>query len=32
VRSAMFDFILGGAVSLFILAYLVYALLRPERF
>jgi len=28
----MFDFILGGAVSLFILAYLVYALLRPERF
>jgi K+-transporting ATPase KdpF subunit len=28
----MLDFILGGAVSLFILAYLVYALLRPERF
>jgi len=28
----MFDFILGGAVSLFILGYLVYALLRPERF
>jgi K+-transporting ATPase KdpF subunit len=32
VSLAMFDFILGGAVSLFILAYLVYALLRPERF
>jgi K+-transporting ATPase KdpF subunit len=28
----MFDFILGGAVALFILGYLVYALLRPERF
>jgi K+-transporting ATPase KdpF subunit len=28
----MFDFILGGAVTLFILGYLVYALLRPERF
>lgn len=27
----MLDFILGGAVSLFILVYLVYALLRPER-
>jgi K+-transporting ATPase KdpF subunit len=26
------DFILGGAVTLFIAAYLVYALLRPERF
>jgi K+-transporting ATPase KdpF subunit len=32
VRHSMFDFILGGAVSLFILAYLVYALLRTERF
>jgi K+-transporting ATPase KdpF subunit len=32
VSLAMFDFILGGAVSLFILVYLVYALLRPERF
>jgi len=28
----MFDFILGGVVTLFILGYLVYALLRPERF
>jgi K+-transporting ATPase KdpF subunit len=32
VSSIMFDFILGGAVALFILGYLVYALLRPERF
>jgi K+-transporting ATPase KdpF subunit len=28
----LFDFILGGAVSLGLLGYLVYALLRPERF
>jgi K+-transporting ATPase KdpF subunit len=27
-----FDFILGGAVSFGLLVYLVYALLRPERF
>jgi K+-transporting ATPase KdpF subunit len=27
-----FDFILGGAAALGILGYLVYALLRPERF
>jgi K+-transporting ATPase KdpF subunit len=26
------DYVLGGGVTLFILAYLVYALLRPERF
>ncbi len=26
------DFILGGAVSAALLVYLVYALLRPERF
>jgi K+-transporting ATPase KdpF subunit len=26
------DFILGSAVTLGLLAYLVYALLRPERF
>jgi K+-transporting ATPase KdpF subunit len=32
VSSIMFDFILGGAITLFILGYLVYALLRPERF
>ena len=28
----LFDFILGGAVSLALLVYLVAALLRPERF
>lgn len=28
----MFDFVLGGVVSLGLLVYLVYALLRPERF
>ena len=27
-----FDFILGGGVSVIILAYLVYALARPEKF
>jgi K+-transporting ATPase KdpF subunit len=26
------DYILGGAVALGLLAYLVYALIRPERF
>jgi K+-transporting ATPase KdpF subunit len=26
------DFVLGAAVSLGLLAYLVYALIRPERF
>jgi K+-transporting ATPase KdpF subunit len=26
------DYVLGGAVTAFLLAYLVYALLRPERF
>jgi K+-transporting ATPase KdpF subunit len=28
----MLDLILGGTVTLGLLAYLVYALLRPERF
>jgi K+-transporting ATPase KdpF subunit len=28
----LFDFVLGGAVALGLLAYLVYALIRPERF
>jgi K+-transporting ATPase KdpF subunit len=28
----MFDYLLGGGVSLAILVYLVYALLRPEKF
>ncbi len=26
------DYILGGAVTVFLLAYLVFALIRPERF
>jgi K+-transporting ATPase KdpF subunit len=26
------DYLLAGGVTLFILAYLLYALLRPERF
>ena len=28
----LFDYALGGAVTACVLAYLVYALLRPERF
>ena len=28
----LFDYILGGAVSFGLLLYLVYALIRPERF
>ena len=27
-----FDLILGGAVAVLLLAYLTYALVRPERF
>lgn len=27
-----FEYLIGGAVSTFLMAYLVYALLRPERF
>jgi len=27
-----FDLILGGAVGLLLLVYLLYALIRPERF
>jgi K+-transporting ATPase KdpF subunit len=27
-----FDYILAGAVSALIAAYLIYALIRPERF
>jgi K+-transporting ATPase KdpF subunit len=30
--SMLFDFILGGTVSVIILIYLVYALARPEKF
>ena len=28
----LIDYILGGGVSVLLLAYLVYALLRPEHF
>ena len=28
----LFEYILGGAVTVALLAYLTYALLRPERF
>jgi K+-transporting ATPase KdpF subunit len=28
----LFDFILGGTVALFLACYLVYALIRPEKF
>jgi len=28
----LLDYILGGAVTVFLLLYLVYALLKPERF
>ncbi len=28
----LFDYVLGGIASLAILIYLVYALLRPEKF
>lgn len=26
------DYLLGGAVAVFLLAYLVFALVRPEKF
>ena len=28
----LLDYVIGGAVAAFLLGYLVYALLRPERF
>jgi len=28
----MFDYVLGGIVTVGLLAYLVFALVRPERF
>lgn len=28
----LFDYILGGGVALLITIYLIYALVRPERF
>ena len=27
-----FDYVLGAMVTIFVLSYLVYALIRPERF
>jgi K+-transporting ATPase KdpF subunit len=30
--TAMFDYILGAIVTVAIMVYLVYALIRPERF
>jgi len=28
----LIDYILGGGVAVFLTAYLIYALIRPERF
>jgi K+-transporting ATPase KdpF subunit len=28
----LLEYLLGGAVTLFLLVYLTYALIRPERF
>ena len=28
----LLDYLIGGAVALFLLGYLVYALVRPEEF
>lgn len=28
----LLDYVLGGGVSLFLAIYLIYALVRPERF
>jgi K+-transporting ATPase KdpF subunit len=28
----LLEYVLGGAVTLFLLVYLIYALVRPERF
>ena len=27
-----FEYVLGGAVTIFLLGYLLYALIRPEKF
>ena len=32
VVAMVIDYVLGGAVALGLLIYLVYALIRPERF
>ena len=31
-KIMLFDYVLGAAAAVFILAYLTYALVRPERF
>ncbi len=31
-RTMIVDYVLGGAVTVFLLAYLVVALIKPERF
>lgn len=28
----LLDYVLGGGVAVFLTAYLIYALIRPERF
>jgi K+-transporting ATPase KdpF subunit len=28
----LLDYLLGGGVTIFLTAYLIYALIRPERF
>jgi K+-transporting ATPase KdpF subunit len=30
--AMIFDYVLGGVVTVFLLGYLVFALIRPERF
>jgi K+-transporting ATPase KdpF subunit len=32
VKAMLFDYILGGAVSVGLMVYLIYALIHPERF
>ena len=31
-QTMTFDYVLGAVVTIFVLGYLVYALIRPERF
>lgn len=31
-EEMVFDYLLGGGVTIFVTGYLIYALLRPERF
>jgi len=32
IREMLVDYVLGAGVTVFLLAYLTYALIRPERF